>query len=301
MVVGNLTIDEIQTDDSNPITAMGGTAMYASLAARERGIGVGIVSKVGFDFPDEYVRRLRGVGINVDRLKRVPKTVTTRFSLRYRGETRALRLLGRCEDMGVSDVQEMRSRALHIGAVAGEVPTEMVRFLADRCEILSIDLQGFTRSFDNRGLVRLKEGIDMGALDPAAIVKCSREELLAATGEERIVRAARIVKNRGPDTLLVTMGPRGSLLFHGDRCHEIPAYEPEKIVDVTGAGDVFVGSFIAEFLKGRDLLWCASIASSSSSLTLERRGVWLGSKSELERRASLISQRIKEISSKAQM
>ncbi len=42
-----------------------------------------------------------------------------------------------------------------------------------------------------------------------------------------------------------------------------------KVVDSTGAGDIFAGALISCFLRSRDFLWscCFGIAASSLSLT----------------------------------
>ena len=296
MIVGNLTIDRISLEDYKSIVAMGGSSAYASLAARRLGARVGIVSKVGGDFPDEYVVLLSRNGINTEWLKRLPHLTTTRFLLRYGGETRTLTLLGRCEAIRREDVLGVESKAVHFGAVAGEVTANVVEYLSNRCEISSLDLQGFVRSFDEEGNVRVDRKVGEDVLSRVDVVKSSEEELTASTGVKDVLDAARKVSALGSSVVLVTRGGRGSLLLHGEKCYEVPAYEPRRVVDPTGAGDVFIGSFLAEYIKKKDPLWCSSVASASSSLAVEGVALSMGSRDDVADRASFVFRRIGEIS-----
>lgn len=257
-------------------------------------MSVGIASKVGGDFPDEYIIWLGRNGIDVKWIKRVPDSLTTRFLIDYRGESRTLKLLSRCEEIRREDVAEVRSKAVHFGSVANEITKEVVEFLTERSEVSSIDLQGFIRSFDPKGLVTLKK-LDRGEVVPVDLLKCSDDELIAATGQNDLIKASWTLKKLGLRVILATRGDQGALVTYGDGCYEIPAYKPKRVLNPTGAGDVFIGSFIAEYLKGKDILWCASIASSSSSFSVEGGLVQMGARDEIDERARSIYERARRI------
>jgi sugar/nucleoside kinase (ribokinase family) len=57
-------------------------------------------------------------------------------------------------------------------------------------------------------------------------------------------------------TLVVTLGSEGALAFEGDRRIEIGASPVERVVDTTGAGDLFAAGFLAARCRGRDLGAC---------------------------------------------
>ena len=60
-------------------------------------------------------------------------------------------------------------------------------------------------------------------------------------------------------------------------------------VDPTGAGDVFIGAFLTEYISQKDSLWCACVGSAAASLVVEGVGpTFFGEKEEVYRRASLI-------------
>ncbi|MEM0265332.1 MAG: PfkB family carbohydrate kinase, partial [Candidatus Methanomethylicia archaeon] len=67
-VIGHLTLDNIVRGVSFK-KCMGGTAYYSSMVAKILGWNVGLISKVGFDFPREYLKNLESFGINMSRVK----------------------------------------------------------------------------------------------------------------------------------------------------------------------------------------------------------------------------------------
>lgn len=77
----------------------------------------------------------------------------------------------------------------------------------------------------------------------ADIIKCSEEEIKLIMGEESIDKAvSQLLDNINAD-LIVTKGKDGAVFYDRNRCVEIPAF-PVKVIDTTGAGDAFIGSFI---------------------------------------------------------
>ncbi|MEM1565388.1 MAG: PfkB family carbohydrate kinase, partial [Candidatus Bathyarchaeia archaeon] len=56
-----------------------------------------------------------------------------------------------------------------------------------------------------------------------------------------------------------------------------------------GAGDAFMGGFLAEYVRGKEALWCACVGSAAASTVIEGVGPTLvGCGSEILRRAELL-------------
>jgi ribokinase len=74
------------------------------------------------------------------------------------------------------------------------------------------------------------------------------------------------------DTLIVTLGARGSQLYKAGEL--VAAVTPPQVdaVDTTGAGDTFCGAFAAAVAEGRDLADAAKFATAASALSVERVG-----------------------------
>ena len=66
-------------------------------------------------------------------------------------------------------------------------------------------------------------------------------------------------------TLVVTRGPAGATAFEQGERIDIPAAPLTKLVDTTGAGDLFAAGFLTARCKGFDLqrqLWTGAIAAA---------------------------------------
>ena len=59
--------------------------------------------------------------------------------------------------------------------------------------------------------------------------------------------------------------------------------------DPTGAGDAFIGAFLAEYVSGKDPEWCSCVGSAASSFVVEGIGpAEFGEKEETYLRARQI-------------
>ena len=254
------------------------------------GAKVAVVSRVGDDFPEEYLEWLRANGVGVSGLSKVRDAVSTRFALNYdRSWERKLRSVRRAPSILVGDVPEgFRSRAVHVGPIAGEVSADVVLRLHRLCKVLSLDPQGFVRSFDKRGNVSLKKWNAADVLSKVTVFKSTVKELGAVTGKSDLREAVREIAGCGVRVVIVTRGLMGSTLYCDGEVHEIPAYE-SRVVDPTGAGDLFVGGFLAEYLTTKDVVWCGCVGSAAASFVVEGFGPErFGERDEVYERARLI-------------
>ncbi|GAH03600.1 unnamed protein product [marine sediment metagenome] len=75
----------------------------------------------------------------------------------------------------------------------------------------------------------------------------------------------------------MTMGEAGSLILkNGENLLKIPAYKPKRVLDETGAGDVYLTIFLYELLNS-DMTWeeiekNAHLASAAASFLVEKKG-----------------------------
>ena len=83
------------------------------------------------------------------------------------------------------------------------------------------------------------------------IINDSEARLIAH--EPNLIKAARNIREMGPEILIIKKGEHGALLFMEDIVFSAPAYPLEMIYDPTGAGDTFAGGFIGYLHKTNDL------------------------------------------------
>ncbi|MFL6206337.1 MAG: adenosine kinase [Acidimicrobiales bacterium] len=70
----------------------------------------------------------------------------------------------------------------------------------------------------------------------------------------------------------VTCGPKGSLVVHDGEVLEIPAHPAERVVDTTGAGDLYAAGFLFGFTSGRPLEVCGRLGSIAATAVLGHTG-----------------------------
>jgi sugar/nucleoside kinase (ribokinase family) len=292
-VVGHFTLDSIFLPDNHTFHGiLGGSAAYTSLILKRLNTTVSVISKVGSDFPKAYLWWLKEEGINLNGVVTVENASTTRFELKYNTSLskRILQLKSKAPNINVEDLPKtLKAKAVHIAPIAGEIPFEVIDNLRKCAEILSIDPQGFVRNFGAQGYVTYSSLKDKRLLELVDIYKSSSTEIKAVTNLSDINSAVKAVHDYGVKIVMVTFGTKGVLLSIEETKYKIPAFKPEKIVDPTGAGDVFIGGFLAEYVHGKDALWCACVGSAASSIAVEAVGpTFQGDKTEIYRRANAL-------------
>jgi ribokinase len=90
-------------------------------------------------------------------------------------------------------------------------------------------------------------------------------------GRESPISSAHSLIAAGAGLVIVTLGAAGAIAIGGDHRVRAPG-KPVDALDTTGAGDAFVGSFVATLDQGRSLKTCLAIAIEVSALTVTRKG-----------------------------
>jgi len=297
--VGHFCIDSIFLPGKNaPFVVLGGSPTYVSFAARRLDARVAAISKIGGDFPAAYLWWLRQEGVDLSGVTRVENAQTTRFELKYNDDLsdRTLRLKSRAPPMTVDDLpNSLKAKAIHVAPIAGEITSEVAEKLRSCTEVLSLDPQGLVRNFDQNGNVGSGLLKDKRILELISIYKSSLNEIETITNRPDLDSAIKAIHDYGVKTVIVTLGMKGTMLsVEGDICN-IPAYKT-RVVDPTGAGDVFIGGFLAEYINGENHLRCGCVGSATASLVVEAPGpTFFGDKAEIYRRARLLYEKeIKE-------
>jgi sugar/nucleoside kinase (ribokinase family) len=275
VTVGHFAIDTISSPKmTQAITNLGGPPTYVSVAAARLGAKVSVISKVGRDFPKEYRDWLQRNNVDLSGLKQVEGEVTTRFSLKYQAAwKRRLQLKARAPPITASDIpSSLEAQAVHLAPVAGELSVEAVVKLRKSTSLLSVDPQGFVRSFTRRGNVGHKSWADPSVLELADVYKSSLDEIRMVTGIASLRQAARRIQDYGVRIVIVTQGMRGSMLLFDKVFRKVPACKPRALVDPTGAGDAYIGAFLAEYVRNEDPFWCACVGSAMASFVVENTG-----------------------------
>ncbi len=101
-------------------------------------------------------------------------------------------------------------------------------------------------------------------LDKVDILKIAKEELQMLFGND-IPASVKAVQSLGVSVILVTDGGNGASLYMGEKSISLPAARV-KTVDTTGAGDIFFGTFLSEWIEN---------GSNLGNITFEKLGEYL--------------------------
>lgn len=93
----------------------------------------------------------------------------------------------------------------------------------------------------------------------------------ATTPEQAEITARKLIEY-GPHTVIITMGDRGAFYVNGDGESAHVPTESAKVVDSTGAGDSFVGTFAYLIGAGYPTAKAVTIACAVASLSVQREG-----------------------------
>ncbi|MBQ9252862.1 MAG: carbohydrate kinase [Clostridia bacterium] len=119
------------------------------------------------------------------------------------------------------------------------------------------------------------------SLRQADIVKISDEEIEFLWGLSPVEGAAKLLSEYGVSLVYVTLGPKGCYAAN-QTCHvQVASPRGIHVVDTTGAGDIFGGSAMSQFLKTEkspselteeDLQKIVTFACTAASLSTQKHG-----------------------------
>jgi sugar/nucleoside kinase (ribokinase family) len=119
------------------------------------------------------------------------------------------------------------------------------------------------------------EGLSKIIAEGVDLLFCNESEAFAYTQENDLNSAIKKLASFA-QTLIVTRGIKGAIIFHENQSITINAY-PVKAVDTNGAGDLFAGAFLSALAKGASLKESGDIASYASALLVTEWGSRLSS------------------------
>lgn len=89
-------------------------------------------------------------------------------------------------------------------------------------------------------------------IDKTDIIKISKEELRILFGDKK-EKGIKELQSYGVGIILITDGAEGAELYMKNMHKTLPA-EKVKAVDTTGAGDIFFGTFLSEWVRNKNTL-----------------------------------------------
>jgi ribokinase len=244
----------------------GGSAANAVYSMSRMGFSAGFIGTVGNDEEGDFLIRSMGK-VDCSHVKRKKSTGACISLIAERD--RSLILMPNANDeltMTKEDIEYANdSSIVHVTSfVSDSALKEQIKL------IRSLD-KSVLVSFDP-GSTYAKKGLDAihPIIERSGIMFINEQELRMITGQNGVAGVGDLMR-MGPRTVILKMGAAGSTLFSGGGNNFIPA-KRVKVVDKTGAGDVYASGFLAGMLRGWSMEDCAQFATQAAAASIAAPG-----------------------------
>lgn len=245
LAVGTVAFDSIETPFGSAERVLGGSASYLTLAARHFCEDVRLVGVVGDDFPDSYYQVLEDADIDLQGLEVEKEGKTFFWHGRYHYDMNERETLETQLNVLESFDPEIPAGYLDsdivcLGNLEPGIQRKVLEQVRDPDYVIADTMNFWIESTPDS----LRETLRL--VDCFVINDSEAREL---ADEPNLVKAAGVIRDMGPETLIIKKGEHGALLFTEGSIFSAPAYPLEDIQDPTGAGDAFAGGFAGHLLR----------------------------------------------------
>ena len=252
--------------------AAGGKGANQAVAAARAGGAVTFVARLGADdFGDRALAGFKADGLEVSAIRRDPEAASgvALIIIGQDGENSIAVASGANARLSPADVRAASSEIEASRAVLLqlETPLPAVRAaarLAAANDVLVILNPAPARPLD-ASLLRLVDVLTPNAPEAEFLTG------LAVRSRRDLSEAARLLRQRGPKAVLITLGAKGVFISAEGTEALLPAFAV-KAVDTTAAGDVFNGALAVALAEGETLLEAARFASGAAALSVTKLG-----------------------------
>lgn len=282
LVVGSLNLDRTyallalpEPGESLHATATmvspGGKGANQAVAAAKLGVGAALAGAVGRDdAADAVLDSVSRAGVDVSLVCRTPDATTGEAVILVDADGRNLIVVTEGANAIASAPETSTAPRANVVVAGFEVPDSAVIGAADLAESI-----GALFILNPSPFRALPEAIS-GRVD---LLVVNEHELIEAAGAPIDVRSdAALAQARvglGSSALVVTLGERGAALVSSDgSVLRIPAV-PVRAVDTSGAGDAFMGAFVARVATGASMDDAMAMAVAVGSYSATRPGTQL--------------------------
>ena len=267
LILGSIGLDTIETQYGKKEDLLGGSATYATIAAGIYGsaIPVGIV---GDDFPKDGYDIFSKYSFNINNIE--TKTGSTfRWGGKYHenGDDRDTLFteLGVFEHFDpIIDKKDSNISWLFLANIHPVLQTMVLK----QCTNSPYVITDTMNLWINTTAKKLRS-----LINETNILLINESELVELIKTDDIITAAHKVLSMGPEKIIVKLGSKGARCFSKDEEISIGVYPVSKVIDPTGAGDVFGGGFVSGISEGLSVYDSMRRGTALASFCIEDFGV----------------------------
>jgi|BEDMetMinimDraft_2_1075160.scaffolds.fasta_scaffold00020_3 Sugar kinases, ribokinase family len=270
--VGLVSYDEIIISN-NRYDMLGGGVIYSSIQLSKFLEDPFFVSIAGNDIYQQLVQTLHSVGIRNFFIRTIGEK-TIRFINKYIGRFRFQEILNYTPlkvDLSVFFDKRGFDMIL-LTPILNEINLDQLEIIKNSSKMIAIDVQGLCRKVKNGKVINDYNEIFKHYIEYFEILKAYSNEIFYLTRQNDFEKSINSILDKGCKIIIITLGEKGSLIFTPKNNLFINSYSPTKVVDPTGAGDVYLAAFTYYYLKTKDIKSSIKFASSAASYKVEGIG-----------------------------
>jgi len=280
--LGSINIDLTVTTDEIPQVGEtvigksfnqypGGKGANQAVCAAKLKSGVCFLGKVGKDaYGDFMLNEMASGGVDVSHIERSEtSTGIALISVDSRGQNNIVVVPGANFVLDTSYIERHKEviQKCDIILAQHEIPIEVTEY-------------AFTiaKSFNKTTILNPApaQKISTAMISVTDILVPNEHELSRLTGlscksEQDMVEAAHILQNQGIESIIVTMGKEGVMLFNKENKSVFPSFRVDAI-DTTAAGDSFLGGFAVSYVKNKDMAQAITYGQMVASYSIQHKG-----------------------------
>ena len=240
VIVGTVAFDAIETPFGKTDKILGGAATFIGLAASQFEVDSAVISIVGGDFPEKYLKLLSDHKIDISGIEIVKEGKTFFWSGLYHNDMNSrdtlsteLNVLADFNPVVPEDYKN--AKVVMLGNLHPLIQLSVIEQMTTKPDLIVLDTMNFWMDNSLEDLHKVMKKID--------VITINDEEARQLSGEYSLVVAARKIQEMGPKYVVIKKGEHGAFLFNNDNVFFAPALPLEEVFDPTGAGDTFAGGF----------------------------------------------------------
>ena len=250
----------------------GGKGANQAVAAARLGGDVIFLAKTGHDlFGKQMAENLKNENINIDHVRSDPGEASgvALITVDRKGENTIVVAPGANATLKPGDVNDLMHEIDEIGVILMqlETPLDTVAYLAELGK-----MKNKTVILNPAPAQKLPASL----LKNITVITPNQTEAQLLTGiavhdEKTAFEAAKALREKGPETVIITLGSKGAFYSTGTETGHIPA-PAANVVDTTAAGDTFNGALAVMLAEGKTLTEAVAFANLAAARSTEKAG-----------------------------
>lgn len=223
-------------------TTVGGGGVNVSICLRRLGAKVGYLGKISFESRDKICDVLKKERIDLvdSKVSKKPcaKSILIdtkdddRIIFTYRGQNSYLE----DNDFDFNTINAKNFYFSSLSETSFRTLVALSKKIKDKFEngLICFNLSSYL----------IRNEVDLKNLvSNTDILVLNLEEAEEFTGKDSITECLKYIKDMVSEVVVITDGANGAYAYDGEKEYFVKAFKPKKVVDTTGAGDCFAGTF----------------------------------------------------------